>query len=279
MSNEMKSLFMVLVVLAIVGVGCAGSVPRAAVPALSPTATATAVSKPPPPAPGQNQVLQVRPTATPYVRTETHIVTENTYIGQNQRPDQSVAIDVWSGSPTADTPYICQYDGAYPENVHAAACGPTSLLMLAQKLGFSTDKQVVKQKLASTFGRVWTLSGSSIDTLRGMAKELGLEVSAFQARLAVTNRVTKKVTITAQIDRLKRIVDQGQPALVTGWTDGQAVKGGHFLVVTGINEDVVVTNDPATAGCKGKGRVYTMETFLAMWTAQGNWVLTARKTQ
>jgi len=76
-----------------------------------------------------------------------------------------------------------------------------------------------------------------------------------------------------RLDDLRHELEAGRPVIVGVWTDMAIYTGvPHWMVLTGMKDDIVYVNDPGHSG--GKDNQYDISTFDAAWRDQGSVAIT-----
>ncbi len=119
-------------------------------------------------------------------------------------------------------PYFCQYNNAYEP---WATCNNTSLAMVISYFGKKSldgSNGNLPDQIYRAYGK-----SNSIEAIRKTAQKMGFKV------------VTKK---PGTMDDVKDAIDNGSPVIVGGDFTGGV---GHFVVITGYDENGVWVHDPA----------------------------------
>ena len=118
-------------------------------------------------------------------------------------------------------PYFCQYNNNFEP---WATCNNTSLAMVISYFGTKDINQPgnLPDQIYAKYGK-----SNSVEAIRNVAKKLGYNV------------VVKK---PGTIDDVKLAIDNGSPVIVGADFTGSV---GHFVVITGYDENGVWVHDPA----------------------------------
>ena len=158
-------------------------------------------------------------------------------VGDYQENHQTIN-DGFGGSISGETangfPYYKQYDDRWANTAYgssgtikSAGCGPTAMAMVLKSYGQNVtpvDTAAWSQKNGYRIPG----SGTSWAFFDAIGKTAGLTTSQFTG-----------------IDQAKQYLAQGVP-VIGSMMPGDFTKGGHFLVFSGIKNDQVTVNDPAS---------------------------------
>ena len=158
-------------------------------------------------------------------------------VGDSQENQQTMNAG-FGGSITGETangfPYYKQYDDRWANTAYGSSgtikssgCGPTSMAMVLKSYGQNVtpvDTAAWSQKN----GYRVEGNGTAWGFFNAIGKTAGLTTSQFSGT-----------------DQAKQYLAQGIP-VIGSMKPGDFTKGGHFLVFSGINNDQVTVNDPAS---------------------------------
>lgn len=148
-------------------------------------------------------------------------------------------------------PYYSQFVDIQDSFWMLRACGAICLKMVAEFYGKEVPDVLTLCNEAKERGGYDMVDGWVHDYLVKKAEELGL--SAYRKEGLTT------------IDEIKMFLEQG-PVIVSVEKRVLEQKRFHMIVVTGIEDDVVIYHEPeSTDKGRGMNRVCTMQTFMEYW--------------
>ncbi|MDD2656362.1 MAG: C39 family peptidase [Patescibacteria group bacterium] len=164
-----------------------------------------------------------------------------------------------------DVPFITQFPPG-TDWYHTKNCGPTSYLMIDS---FYTDKKLNIQSIKDVDDWLNKNYGRPIDNYNGYytnindLKILGLEFGNF---------LDNDVEMVNSLEKIKNALKNDLPVIIFVYTNmykyGRNIDVGHFMVITGITDDTVYTNDPGKT--EGKNKAYPLSQFIYAWSLQNN---------
>ncbi|MCC6176910.1 MAG: C39 family peptidase [Chloroflexi bacterium] len=166
-------------------------------------------------------------------------------------------------SPYADTvklsvPFRSQLDGSLSA---ASNCGPTSMSMVLEAFGIYLPTAQVRALAMRSMGIFDPFSGTTLESLRDAAEAYGLQgLDLFE------NGRYKRWTlddVRAQLRAGHPVIPQLRYRLMPG-REWVWVTYDHYVVITGMDGDTFIYNDPANLGGNGE-RTMTSQQLLRAW--------------
>jgi hypothetical protein len=157
-----------------------------------------------------------------------------------------------------DIPYRTQLDGSISA---ASNCGPASIAMAIEAFGMAVPTWQARA-LATRFMGVYSpWSGTTLESLRHVARSFGLD----GLDLYEDGRYRRWT-----IEDVRRHVRAGHPVIpqlryrLMPGREWFAVTFDHYVVITGLDGDDFIYNDPATVGGRGQG-VMSAQSLWRAW--------------
>lgn len=183
-----------------------------------------------------------------------------------ERSGQSAKIDLTGEVTKGSIPLFIQWDERwgyewYVENyLGVNGCGPTCLSMVVCGLTGSTSwNPAAVAQFAAEEGYYAEGSGTSWDLMTEGAGELGLSA-----------QILDKTE-----ENIKASLSEEGKAIICSMSPGDFTDTGHFIVLTGLDEDgKVLVNDPNSP--KNSEKHWSMDVLLPQ--VKGMWVFTEQKT-
>ena len=163
-----------------------------------------------------------------------------------------------------DVPFISQFPPGTSWNF-TKNCGPTSYLMIDS---FYTGKKLSVQSIKDVVDWLYVNYNMPVNNYNGNVTDIDdLENLAIK----FSNFYEKDLKNVNSLDEVKKALSNNFPVIIKVYTN-MRIKGDydvvHFMVLTGISNDTVYTNDPGKTN--GKNKAYPLQQFLYAWSLQKN---------
>jgi hypothetical protein len=144
-----------------------------------------------------------------------------------------------------DVPYVTQLDNS---PYAGANCGPASMVMAFRAFGQTVSVDEVRKQVNRIQGTTGYNTGTALDTIETIVKRQGLTPVGYKTNGKI-NRWN--------VDSLTRELEAGNPVIplvvypALPGNENSSYRGGHYIVLTGIDGDDFIYHEPASRNGTG----------------------------